>query len=652
MSNTKSRDDKDDSLETIRKKHGGSLASTLIELQRYKQHEEGEPAWMEYVQNLPCVRIPAFRPQSPEPEPKRDRTSSLAKMLAMRYINAFEDGCYAAISYRWDKPEWEDGARGGYQCTTVGSHCPKNCPVRDEIIHRVISFCGYKKCDLFWIDQLCVDQQNESRKQTAILAMHQVYRRSKLPLAILSIHIDKDDDLKLLSLILGGHMPNERAQQDRAFTLVEKLVSDPWWKSAWTYHEDHLSSTNLTLLIPHSPELNGLKVEINRRSDGYDFGELKNELCVNSARFRKEVSTFCSEYQKSFDPETSERKACQAVLQAAPKYTQLLCSVGDDGIRRARVSMSPYIFADIAKREIKELSDRSAIASNCCDYPITVDPEAIKRGQSPSLVMLALYLLNGEILINDKNQKHVLQDNVFEFLRKQSFQWFRAPTEANSLTFFKSYRFANPEFTERGIKVNGLLWKLSKPKYVTTNRRVSESDSQYGLKCRQRRRLRQLEKELRFGGLGPCYKQLANDVHDYLDTDKQWRGDKTPSKEYKDIMANEIIAAMNEGKPLRLGCIRDPAAEDVPYRGIFICDTEADAEADAEEAYVFTSFQDGNKSWKDLPKVVSMDVEVPAQGWARYSTPFLKTKRWRNGLIFFRGEKFRPFIFPWPAAFL
>ncbi|KAH7042848.1 hypothetical protein B0J12DRAFT_202569 [Macrophomina phaseolina] len=124
-------------------------------------------------------------------------------MLAMKYINAFEDGCYAAISYRWAKSEWEDGAIGGYQCTTVGSDCPEICPVRDEIMDRVISFRRYKECDLFWIDQLCVDQQSGSRKQTAILAMHQVYRRSKFPLAMLSIPINDDDDLKLLSLILS-----------------------------------------------------------------------------------------------------------------------------------------------------------------------------------------------------------------------------------------------------------------------------------------------------------------------------------------------------------------------------------------------------------------------------------------------------------------
>ena len=152
---------------------------------------------------------------------------------------------------------------------------------------------------------------------------------------MLSIPINDGDDLKLLSLILReGISYKEKILQHRAFKLIERLVSDPWWKSAWTHHENHLSSNNLSLLIPHNPQLNELKADINHRPDGYHFGDLPNELCMNSADFRTALSTFCLEYRASLNLGGDDWNACQDVLQTAPKIHAPV-----DSIRPSRLHM-------------------------------------------------------------------------------------------------------------------------------------------------------------------------------------------------------------------------------------------------------------------------------------------------------------------------
>ncbi len=85
--------------------------------------------------------------------------------------------------------------------------------------------------------------------------------------------------------------------------------------------------------------------------------------------------------------------------------------------------MSPTIFSDISRRGITEPADQLAIAANCCSYSMRLDTEVLKRGnKSLSLSMLALFLLNGEIIDNDCGAVKLpgaLSETTLGFLRKQ-----------------------------------------------------------------------------------------------------------------------------------------------------------------------------------------------------------------------------------------
>ena len=86
--------------------------------------------------------------------------------------------------------------------------------------------------------------------------------------------------------------------------------------------------------------------------------------------------------------------------------------------------MSLIIFADIGSHGITHCFDRLAIAVNYCSYSVCLDADKLKiKGCSLSIAMLALYLLNSEIIVNNSDGKDggtaaLFMDGIFDFLKK------------------------------------------------------------------------------------------------------------------------------------------------------------------------------------------------------------------------------------------
>lgn len=637
------KDDRQTPLDVIRRRGNGSISSALVEIQKYRVYTKDE--WVDYVENLPCVVRPAPR----EAESKRRRTNSghIARasrpVLKRASINAFERRDYAAVSYRWDESKWEDGNTGGYRCIPVGAQRLEDCRVRDQVIDRVTNFLHSVGCELFWIDQICLNQFDPAEKQIGMRSMHAVYRRSNFPVAIISTPIQTEEDMELLYGLLDGSRLNDYFETNAAakvLALIKRLTDDAWWQSAWTFEEDYCAA-KMTMLIPHSPSLNSLK---DRGDMENLFGDLDNELCVSSMRFRNQVNKFCKMYKEVYPSRFRDNIDCEHLLRAAPKYKTLL----RDANNETRVSMSPYILADLAHRRIRYVPDSTTVASNCCDYTIGIEVDAMHHKWSPSLVMLTQYILNGEILCNHPSTRCFLNNSVFEYLKNQSLKTHQPPIERNALTFIKSSRLSVLKLTEHGTMVRGHLWKLSKifevPIYNSSN--GVERSSARGLNSYQRQRLKDLAVAIQGQAFGNRYQKLANGIWAYLREDKRPRRGTSSWKEYMDIMAEELVEALRTKKPLRLGRLVDKNDKHSSYLAIFIWDIDAEN----DETHVFTSFEEGHRCWKDVQKHVSIGVDVDKR------TRNLYTRTWRNGIIFTpeefftREERTSTFLFPWPPA--
>ncbi|KAF2459180.1 heterokaryon incompatibility protein-domain-containing protein [Lineolata rhizophorae] len=621
LADTRVRPDTSEPLRRIRDQSQAPIYKSLLDIQECLTQKEQYGAWIE---SLECLYLDKSMSSSTCPGRKRRRTADRAvaqpekKVLRRIAINPLENSDYIAVSYTWDPAHGEDATIGGYdvedrvewwRATRTKTRLASK--VRDTVLDRVTKYSDYCSCTLFWIDKECIDQEDSDKKELAMQSMDLVYSKSRYPVALLSVRIETEEELTILSEVLRNGAGNVKSQGGmgqktrKALRLLNRIASDKWWSRAWTFQEDYRASKRMTLLISHCPSLETRK----QKTLGWPgrkplFGTLYGELCISSVDFREKASQFCLAYQR----QTKEHRGirmCNNILSRAGKYTVLLSNTQP---------MAPIIFKDINDRQATCRSDLLAIAGNCCRYSNRLDATKLEeKGSSLSLCMLALYLMNGEIVMNnDKNGSSIaaLKGNVLNFLAEQSLR-FRPPVdESRKLTFIKSCRFINAKLLEEGISTIGHLWKLGKAINVNDiHICLSEQAPEDELEDYQRNCLDQLAEVLGSGWLGSRYSDVAKDIDGLVEDDSLWSLElEAPfRKRFMKLMAGEIVEAMRVGGTcLRLACLvgEDWGSAFSRYRGIFVSRLDG---TDAAE-YVFTSSQPADGEF-DIDKHVSLEVE-------------------------------------------
>ncbi|KAI1356873.1 heterokaryon incompatibility protein-domain-containing protein [Xylaria sp. FL0043] len=668
-----------------------SVVSAVLDLQR---HAITRNNW---IKSLECLYLATDR--DGEPTGKRQRLAngeSIAsyytpELLRRTYLDPVSDPErgreYVAVSYTWEFSEEEEEQEscrsfGGYfiESRKTGELAQPSS-VRDVVWERVLRYAEHVKCETIWIDRECVDQDNAKEKETAIQNMHLVYSLSRRPIALLTHVIQTAEELDLIVSLLFGDLREEH--ESAALDLLREITSDLWWQRAWTFQEDYRASTRMTLLIPHTSNLEHRKQTTRDISNRPLLGTLAGEICIKSTDFRRCATQFCLRYRQK-QPETEA--ICNKILTTAGKYNILL---QDDHSPSTYTSisrsMTPTILADISQRGILAESDRLAIAANCCGFTIRLDTAALnKRGSSLSLSMLALCLLNGEILENHPERRRgTLKDSIFTYLMKQSLHSFRPPVD-EALTFIKSCRFVDPLLTHAGIQTRGLLWRLGKiirPRPLKRDKYCTLSP------------LETLATDLQYRKYGDSYTELATNILALIQETAITRrkhqrySGRSPLVHarpwgWHTWMAYEIEAALLEGKCLRLATVIDPAnsAQHLPYSAIFVGETVEDWDEDENDegytrsSYVFTALRPVKEQarFDEMPKHVSLEVDLewterkcehkhepdknprPTEEKQSFEPgmPKLYIKRWLNGLCFREPHSQQPVLFPWPADLL
>lgn len=432
----------------------------------------------------------------------------------------------------------------------------------------------------------------------------------------------------------------------------------------------------MKLLLCHAPMLERQKRSARKCLGENLFGILEGEICISSADFRTECSELCTAYQKqTSNPEG--RQICRRIIERTPKYTVLLRNTNEHDERIIQNFMSPMIFAHIGAREIKKDSDRLAIAANCCVYPVRLHTEDLRKTDySLSLAMLALYLLNGEIIINDNRGHKPLDLNLYDILKQESLKDFMPPF-GNELTFAKGCRLVDVELSHSGVETIGHVWKLGDTIWTDTlsGCRLLYDYEGCFLSREEKRTLKKLIQILRRRRLAARCKRLIRKLETYLRQDLKNELNSF-SKVYKGTMAREIVDAMKKKKTLRLASLvnrfqqeqsgwrynfaneledsadyndyeREDDYDDYDddYLGIFI----ASHQEQNCDAYIFTSSCFTTEPIREIDKHVSLEVHW--QNTTKKGLPKLFIKRWLNGLCFFDEYRRRKVVFPWPDYF-
>ncbi len=206
------------------------------------------------------------------------------------------------------------------------------------------------------------------------------------------------------------------------------------------------------MLIRHNPLLEQQKLQHSI------FGKIPGKLYVKSVRFSEQATRLYLELQKAARLLSQDDVyRIDSVLRATGRYVLMLHELS---------AMTPTVITDIEARGMADSWDRLAIVANCCQYSIRLDRNAlIQQRRSLSLSILAMCLLNGEIL-NNGHDGHdvtsVASQKMSQLLEYQMFQGFSAPKkDIRRLTFNKGCRLTDVVLTADGVAAGGHLWELS-----------------------------------------------------------------------------------------------------------------------------------------------------------------------------------------------
>lgn len=611
-------------LDELRASRPTSLVCELVEIQKYQNKC---PRDLTQIRSLRCLSVPRHQtPQNP------DRTLN-------QVILPEDDGKFAAVSYSWRPSEFENDTAGGYTIMREQPGRPEHTKVRDDILDRVVKYVVSGGIPAFWIDQECIDQKDEKAKTIAMQSMDVIYRRSLYPIGMLSTPVQSQEEIHSLLELLNEDLvvrqslfqgPRLAAEVDIAkargvLDVLFRIMCDPWWNRRWIFQEEYCAMNRMQLLIPHLPGL-------SKVNGGHMLGTIDGEISIDAARFRQQVTLFCIAcHRRGIWSSRREKWQCELVLRRAKKYNMLQkygWIVGDDSEHRA---MSTRILADISRRSAAISSDTLAIMANCCGYATRLDVKNLNKARlhSLSLAILALFILNGEILRNVTNDN--FPGTILDFLKRQSFHGFDPPRADRKLTFMKRCRLSDVELCEEGIKATGYLWAVCK-----VLKSASPLSPERQLE-RHQDSLTQLAERLH-----GSYRQLASNIRTYLAGSMPSNMKSEGLREIFDSMAERVAKAVEARQPLIIARL---IGHDQIW-AIFVANKQRPT-----SSLIFTSCEPAEGRLSEyrsrfLDKYVSL--QVVESGREDGVIPRLQIKSWVNGLWFVDPASPQDVMLPWP----
>ncbi|KAG8530516.1 uncharacterized protein KY384_005019 [Bacidia gigantensis] len=161
----------------------------------------------------------------------------------------FDCPSFVALSYCWRDGSW-----------TLASHLKhpeKGLPISPEIWEIINSLV--QEDEGIWIDQICIDQNDEAEKRAVIGVMDLVYKSARevlVPLEDVSLSFDEmivlDDLIETRVRKLGAVFESLEASQmtmQRTVSTVGIIASARWFNRVWCFHE-YQCHEECTFFIP------------------------------------------------------------------------------------------------------------------------------------------------------------------------------------------------------------------------------------------------------------------------------------------------------------------------------------------------------------------------------------------------------------------
>lgn len=717
----------------------------LIDIQKHKANRRKAEKWVDRLRLIDISQVPKLEDVSSgktvlyegDSQWTTGRPKDQLVLPLVERPDDDDDEPYIAVSWRWTKgkqpPQWGCNIRESfdYMIQRPGREAHKS-QFPDHYFDRVIMYAQSQSIDRLWIDKECIHQEDDEDRSLGVQIMDAVYEGSDLSIGLLTTPLMHQHEIDLLADLLSGmifEVDNDtetpkywasttEAEILKVQTLILRILSDARWSRGWIFQEDHLSSDRMRLMIPHSDGL-------NPDSDMWFFEKVPGHLIVDLPDFRKAVTKFCMA-----NSENEHRWPISEMLGKAKQYNlfnkrsneawqhprnEPPIRVWTDGdMSGAKMNQNATylngtiypsttlsILDDICHRDLEKTEDRIAIMANAAKFSKRLDISnssqlVTSETYSLSAILLALILLNGEILGTDevRSHKQLMNLTLRQYMAEVRYH-FNAPTLKYEQSFINHCRLKESTITKRGVEAPGFLFKLlpnrkpftanSKPhplKLTAADRQHIERLRQYGPPMQELspgQKFHVLAKEviaillqkLRKNYGTEC--ELAAFIEQTLacDTDPPPPELSLPSTRY--VLDNMVgmVQALIDGRELRLarldgepGTVQPSAIFIAPYmgKGWFVETRFKEFGTGSPESWVFTSWDNG--WWNHgMERLASLEVAPFTRGpnltdplealpyWdpGKAASSFLTNYGWVNGVWNIEGKRMNKYTFPIPG---
>lgn len=153
------------------------------------------------------------------------------------FDGAFAIRQYLAVSYSWHSEEWQ------WPGTPRSAPEPSGLwPIGKRFADAILKLRGHPR-EGIWMDQICINQQDDAEKQRAIACMDIIYKSCRR-LAVLLEDVElTDDEVALCTRYDTSESRWDIAAEPGAsetailISLFDKVARARWWKRAWCFHE-------------------------------------------------------------------------------------------------------------------------------------------------------------------------------------------------------------------------------------------------------------------------------------------------------------------------------------------------------------------------------------------------------------------------------
>lgn len=627
--------------------HQKGLISQMIEIQNCILDNEKSMDWYQKSVYLTCDRLPEH--QHNGAASCKDVVNPLQNTLVRQQCDKqVPMKSVLSVSYTWEQSQFEGQESSEFWVTDSGQSGRAKINARGSVVSRVLTYIKHSKAPGFWMDKDCIDQSddaaNKAKKQMAIQSMDLIYRFGEHSVAFLTTPIRTTFQARLLSKLMLdkwifqqdsiGRIKLKRFVSMRKaqamIALLEHILSDSWWTRAWTYHEESCASTKMVILLPHYPH-----VDMNQ---GYSFGKIVGEVEISAVKFRTQVTRFCLAYMRKQGFNWQEGTArCKVFLESVGQHKLINEFKKENDQKYQTGALTWRIISDLKHRRLQNAWEILAIIANCCGYSRRLDAEELQKlGCSLSSAVLALVLLNGDILRNDSSPRLSANVDLFELLTRLSFQNFESMVDVKEYTFLKRCRLPKVSLTHDGILTSGCIWRLHDRCCIPPVKLLHSQEISFQNTTLSEAEVEQLNVLCKY--IWHKYPTLTQSIQNFI---KQAQSNgKRSSLSLMVVMAQNIIRWIQLGKVLAIGsCLgrRD-------CHGVFAVSEASNHCFTAWQPRVWT---EPVKADRYLEKSVSLEVEIVR---SRDMVPHLRIQRWVAGLCFWDTTDQQKVLLPWSAS--